>query len=121
MTNVDKCKKRIGFETGDVIDVSMKIDYDIPDEDEEKSVVDLNDYVAKYTIHYSYPRNLGFSFLDFKVDAGCCVDFNDDIEQYIKESIEKDLEEISEYELFDVDNSGDYQTAKIRIKTLKKS
>ena len=121
MTNVEKSENKIGFEVGDVIEVSMKIEYDIPAEDEEKSVIDLSDYDAKYEIHYSYPRDLGFSFLDFKVDAGYSADFGDDIEQYIEESIEQDLEEISEYELVDVDNRGDYQTARIRVKALKEN
>jgi hypothetical protein len=119
MTDIYARKKGTEFEIGDIIDVSMSIEYQIPPEDEEKSVIDLNDYDAKYEIHYSFPRKLGFSTVDFSVEAGFCPSFGDDIKQYIEESFEQDLEEIAEYELFDVDNTGEYQTAKIRIKALK--
>ena len=67
MTAIYARKKGTEFEIGDIIDVSMSIDYQIPPEDEEKSVIDLNDYDAKYEIHYSFPRKLGFSTVDFSV------------------------------------------------------
>ena len=119
MTNTDVRKKMHDFKVGDVIEVSMSIEYNIPPEDEEKSVIDLNDYDANYNISYHYPHKLGFADIDFTIEAGFSPDFGDDIKQYIEESIEQDLEEISEYEIFDVDNKGEYQTAKIRIKALK--
>lgn len=119
MTNKLESKKDTRFKTGDIIEVSMRIEYQIPIEDEVKSDIDVNDYEAKYSIYYSFPRKLGFSAIDFSVEAGYCPSFCDDIEQYIEESIEQDLEEIAEYELFDVNNTGEYQTAKIRVKALK--
>ena len=44
--------------------------------------------------------------------------FDDDIKRYIEQYLKEDFAEIAEYELFDIDNEGDYQTAKIKIKKL---
>lgn len=119
MSAIDVKRKGHEFQTGDVIEVSMNIEPQIPPEDDEKLEIDLNDYAIRYNITYRYPKNMGFADIDFTVEAGCYTGFGDDIKNYIEESIELDLEEIAEYELFDVDNTGEYQTAKIRIKALK--
>lgn len=121
MTSTYVRKKGTEFEIGDVIEVSMDIEYKIPLEVEAKDVICLDDYEAKYEINYSFPRNLGFSSINFTVDAGFSSSFCDDIELYLEESLLEDLREISEYELFDIDNTGEYQTAKIRIKALKEA
>ena len=105
------------FNVGDIIEVSMKIEYHIPEEDETKPEIDLSDYATTYEIHYSYPEE-GFMDIDFTVDAGCIACFNDDLKIYLEEYLKKDMEEIAEYELFDIDNKGEYQTAKIKITKL---
>lgn len=100
----------------DVIEVSMSITPQIPEEDEEKTVIDLNDYATECSISYTYPDS-GFTDLSFTEDAGCSsfCDIKDYLEQYLK----NDIEEIDEYELFDVDNIGEYQAAKIKILKIK--
>lgn len=100
----------------DIIDVSMSIKPQIPKEDEEKTVIDLNDYATDYSISYSYPDS-GFTDVSFTEDAGCSSFV--DIEEYLKDSLQQDIEEIDEYELFDIDNAGEYQTAKIKILKIK--
>lgn len=119
MTSINEIKRSPKFEIGDVIEVSMRIEHQVPSEDEEKSVIDLSDYATRYEIDYSYPRELGFLSLDFTVAAGCISDFKDDIEQYLAEYLRTDLAEIADYELIEVDIAGEYQTAKIRIKHLQ--
>lgn len=121
MTSINESKKRPEFKIGDVIEVSMSIEHQILSKYEDKSVIDLSDYATRYEIHYSYPRELGFSILDFTVDASFSCDFDDDITQYLEKYLKKDLAEITNYELFDVDNTGEYQTVKIRIKAIKPS
>ena len=37
---------------------------------------------------------------------------------YVIKYLKKDMKEIAEYELFDIDNEGEYQTAKIKISKL---
>ena len=106
------------FNVGDIIEVSMKIEYQIPEEDETKPVIDLSDYPTIYEIDYSYPKEKGFRNIDFTFDAGCSACFNDDIKQYLEEYLKEDMKEIAEYELFDIDNKGEYQTAKIKITKL---
>ncbi len=100
----------------DVIEVSMSITPQIPEEDEEKTVIDLNDYATDYCINYSYPDS-GFTDVSFTEDAGCLsfCDIKDYLEQYLKD----DITEIDEYEIFDVDNVGESQTAKIKILKIK--
>jgi hypothetical protein len=60
----------------------------------------------------------GFRNIDFTFDASCSACFNDDIKQYLEEYLKEDMKEIAEYELFDIDNEGEYQTAKIKITKL---
>ena len=115
MTSTNDKKK---FNVGDIIEVSMKIEYQIPEEDETKPEIDLSDYATTYEIHYSYPEEKGFMDIDFTVDADCSESFNDDLKQYLEEYLKKDMKEIAEYELFDIDNEGEYQTAKIKITKL---
>ena len=105
------------FNVGDIIEVSMKIEYQIPEEDETKPEIDLSDYATTYEILYSYPEE-GFMDIHFTVDADCSESFNDDLKQYLEEYLKKDMKEIAEYELFDIDNEGEYQTAKIKITKL---
>lgn len=100
----------------DIIEVSMSITPQIPEEDEEKTVIDLNDYATDYCINYSYPDS-GFTDVSFTEDAGCSSFC--DIKDYLEQSLKDDIEEIDEYELFDIDNAGEYQTAKIKILKIK--
>ena len=100
----------------DVIEVSISITPQIPEEDEEKTVIDLNDYATDYCINYSYPDS-GFTDVSFTEEAGCSsfCDIKDYLEQYLKD----DITEIDEYELFDINDVGEYQTAKIKVKSVK--
>ena len=100
----------------DIIDVSMRITPQIPEEDEEKTEIDLNDYATDYCISYSYPES-GFTDVSFTEDAGCSSFV--DIEDYLKNYLQQDIEEIDEYEIYDIDNVGEYLTAKIKILKIK--
>ena len=117
MTNTNENKTI--FNVDDIIEVSMNIDYQIPEGEEEKPVFDASDYDTKYEIHFSCPQKDWIMFTDFTVEAGYIATFDDNIINYLEESLENNLEEIAEYELFDVEDKGLYQTAKIKITALK--
>ena len=89
---------------GDVIKVSMKIDYQVPDYEAELSMF--------YTLSEDIP------YMDYNHPAA--ADYNYDIKNLIEEDLNDDISEIGDYEIFDVNNSNiEYQTAKIRVKSLK--
>ena len=120
MTGFFVIKKNEELKAGDVIEVSMSIDPQIPEEDYEKHNLNLDDYDIKYNISYIFPHDMGCGDVDFLVEAGYCPSFGDDIKSYIEESVHNDIKELDDYEIFDVDNSSfEYQTAKIRVKSLK--
>lgn len=106
------------FEIGDVINVSIRLDADIPEEDFEKDVIEMDKYDKKYSVDY-YCERTGASCSDnFTVEKGSDID--DDINNYIEEDLQKIYPEITEYEIFDV-KKDDFQeqSAKVRIKALK--
>lgn len=85
----------------DILDVSLRIN-------------DEADNETKYSVTY---------YFDGKIYSDADVTMPKDTgELYIEEWIRQDMEsfpEISDYEIFDVIDEGEYQTAKIRIKALK--
>ena len=106
----------MALKADDIIEVSISITPQIPEEDEEKPVIDLNDYATDYFINYSYPDS-GYTDVSFTEDAGCSSFC--DIKDYLEQYLQTDIEEIDEYEIFDVDDVGEYQTAKIKVISLK--
>lgn len=104
MTTTKTNEKKSKFNVGDIIEVSMQIEY--------------TSSTTTYKIHYSYPQTKGFKETEFEVDANCSSSFGNDIKQYLKELLKDDITEIAEYELIDIDNKGEYQTAKVKIKSL---
>lgn len=88
------------FKTDDILDVSLNAN----EEDNE----------INYGITY---------FLNGEMYTSADVTIPKDTgELYIEEWIRQDMDsfpEISDYEIFDVIDKGEYQTAKIRIKALK--
>ena len=109
-------KKNTILKTGDIIKVSLKMTPQIPEEDEDKSEINLDDYPTNCSISYDYPDS-GFTDLSFTEDAGCSS-FSD-IKDYLEQYLTDDIKEIDEYKIFEVDNVGEYQTAKIKVKSLK--
>ena len=106
---------------GDVLDISLRIETLIPDEDFEKNeVLDNSDYAHDYDVwFYKGEQFVGSS--EFQVEAGFCPSFGDDIEEYIAEEISQTYADITEYEVFDINKSNyEHQTAKIKIKATKK-
>ena len=110
----------MAIEVNDVIEVTLRLELEIPEEDEDKREIYVHDYNQKYNITYRNLRNDDFCDIDFTVDAGCIPCFSD-IESYLQEDLIHDYEEITEYELLESDSSDiEYQTAKIRVKSLAK-
>lgn len=105
---------------GDVIDVTLRIETLIPDEDfETKKVLDDCDYAHDYDVWFYKDDELVASS-DFQEEAGFCSSFGDDIEDYLSEEMPQTFADITEYEVFDVDKSDfQHQTAKIRIKAIE--
>ena len=103
----------------DIIEVSMDIRLDIPEEDSEKTEIYTHDYRQNYEITYHNLREDSFGEVDFSVEAGFSPSFSS-IEGYLKEELKNDYEEITDYELLESDMSdGEYQTAKIKVKAIK--
>ena len=119
MTSKNECKKESSLQVGDVIDVSMAIEYIVHKKAEGKSILDAEDYDTRYEIRYFYPRKKGTLFLDFTAPNGGISDFDDDLNKYIKKYLKDDLSEIAEYEILDIDNNGERQFAEIKVKALK--
>lgn len=116
MTKTNINKKNITLKLDDVLEVAMKIESQNLDFNEEEANA-TNEYELKYIITYFYPNKSGFFEVEFIVDKDSSASF-DDIKRYIEQYLKEDFAEIAEYELFDIDNEGDYQTAKIKIKKL---
>ena len=87
MTSKNECKKESSLQVGDVIDVSMAIEYIVHKTAEGKSILDTEDYDTQYEIRYFYPRKKGTLFLDFTAPNGGISDFDDDLNKYIKTRI----------------------------------
>ena len=103
----------------DIIEVSMNIRLDIPEEDSDKTEIYAHDYKQNYEITYHNLREDSFGEVDFPVEAGFSPSFSD-IESYLKEELHNDYEEIIDYELLESDMSdAEYQTAKIKVKAIK--
>lgn len=120
MTELSNKKEETMFNVGDIISISMKIDFKIPEEDYDKKEVFLDDYSAELSISYTLPENI--PYMDYSLDAepGYCTIFDYDIKSYIEEYLSNDIREIEDYEIFDINNeSVESQTAKIRVKSLK--
>lgn len=110
-------EKNKQLKENDIIEVSMSIDLLIPeDEDFEKTgyVIDPNKYDTKYEVNYFYPNKTGSATVNYTDEAGCCSYV--DIKDYLEDCIKTDIDEIEDYELFDIDDkSGEYQRAKIKV------
>ncbi len=105
------------FEIGDVIDVSIRLEVNIPEEDYSKSIIEIDNYEKHYYVDYSCARTSSSCFYDFTIEEGFSI--NDEIDSYIKEDLQKIYPEIAEYEIFDVNKDDfEYQSAKVRIKSL---
>ena len=103
------------IKVNDVIDVRLRITLeDVP---ENLTEIDWSDYNK----NYSFAFFLGDECLggvDFDLEAGYSID--DEISEMIKEDFLKWFEEVSDFEIFDVESDDyEYQKAKVRIKALK--
>lgn len=106
---------------GDIIEFTLKIEAQIPDEDlESGAVLDDSDYKHDYDISYTVNDDEEYGSCSYTLEEGCFPDFGDDIEECIKEEMETGFNEVTDYEIFDVDNSDyDWKTAKVRVKAVK--
>ena len=91
-----------------ILDLTIDIDFDIP-EGCETTDKPFEDFDAQYKVRYDENGKL-YSEYDFSVEAGYSADITDIIDTDMK------TENISEYEIFDIQDMGDHITAKIRIK-----
>ena len=117
LKNLTKNKKDTILKAEDIVEVSMRIEPQIPEEDEDKIVLYLDDYATDYSVSYFLDKKC-FAEASFREEAGCSSfsDIKDYLEQYLK----NDIDEIDEYEIFDVEDDGEYQIAKIRVSSIKK-
>lgn len=91
-----------------ILDLTIDIDFDIP-EGSENTDNPFEDFDAQYKVRYEENGKL-YSEYDFLLEAGYSTDIKDIVDTDMKS------ENISDYEIFDINDMGDYITAKIRIK-----
>lgn len=105
---------------GDIIKFALKTETLIPDEDlENGTILDDTDYKHTYDISYSVNDYEEYGSYNYTLDEGAIPDFTDDIEECVKEEMESCFKEVTDYEIFDVDDSRyEYKTAKVRIKAI---
>ena len=107
------------IQVNDIIDVEMKLDLVIPEDDLSKSTIDPSDYKQNYEISYHNKRSSAFCDVSFQVDAGFSPCFSD-INSYLQESLSDDLCEIVEFEILESSvEDPDYQTATIKVISVK--
>ena len=119
MTKKDELIDDAAYKAGDVVEVTMSIEPIIPPGVDEFEVTDWSGFDEKCEVSYSYPRVLGCAMNEVYIDAGIYPGF-DDIKDYLEKYATQDLDDVAEFEIFDVHSSNyEFQTAKIRIKALK--
>lgn len=103
----------------DIIEFEIKIDINIPKEDlESGKVIDVSDYKRDYEVSYSVNGNEESISYSLSADEGtCCIE--DNIKDLIKDEMTKRYKEVTDYEIFDVYNDYDNQSAKVRIKSVR--
>ena len=108
------------LKVNDIVEVTLSIDSLIPDEDfETKTVLNDDDYEHDYKISF-FMDNKCIAGTEFHLEAGCYPDYLDDIEGCIKEELPERFPKVTDYDIFDVDNSGgEFKTAKVRVKAIK--
>lgn len=124
----------------DIFDFALRVRAFLPDEDVEtntilsknqasvpiifpkryrnENIINISDYKYEYRLAYSNGKEMG---------GQCCVlnkkltkAYKCDIEECIKKEMTRSCEEVTDYEIFDVDKSDlDFQTAKVRVKSIK--
>ena len=106
---------------GDIINVTMSMEQQIPEEDlKNNDIIDPNNYDTKCNVSYRHPNDAGWTEVDYTDEAGYCSYIS--ISDYLKEHLKEDIDYLLDYEIFDVDDDDfEYQTAKIKIKTLKEN
>lgn len=101
------------LKVGDVLDFNLKISIN---ESDDLETGYLEDYDREYYISYK-KDNEEILFEDFE-EKGGVVFFS--IKSYLEAFIKNEFEEISDYEVFDInDKNFEDQTAKIRVKAIK--
>ena len=103
----------------DIIEFAVRINTIIPEEDLEQEVINEDDYAHEYSVSYSVNNGEEIGGYNFKAAPGFCPS-EDDIELYIKDEMADVFEEVTEYEILELDNTiHDSQTAKVRVKSIK--
>ena len=130
----------MSIKVDDIFDFALRVRAFLPEEDVEtntilsknqasvpiifpkryrnENIINISDYKYEYRLAYSNGKEMG---------GQCCV-LNEelpkshkcDIEECIKKEMKRSCEEVTDYEIFDVDKSDlNFQTAKVRIKSIK--
>ena len=114
-----RVREKCTLDVGDELGILLNIKTHIPDEDLKKGeMLYDDDYKHSYSITYRLKdKCIGGS--DFTLDEGEYPDYVDDIVGCINEEMEESFPEVTDYEIFDVDNTGEFRKAKVRIKAVK--
>ena len=106
---------------GDIIEYTLRIKTLAPEEDlENETVLYEDNYKHNFDISYSVNNNEEFGNYEYTLDEGCYPDFGDDVVGCVKEEMAESFPEVTDYEIFDVNDSDfEYKTAKVRVKAFK--
>ncbi|MGN0030458.1 MAG: hypothetical protein ACI37Q_00715 [Candidatus Gastranaerophilaceae bacterium] len=104
---------------GDIIEFDIKMEI-MASEDElsSKSIIDTSDYNREYSVSYCVNDSEETANYTLEADAGT-TPTEDDVKMYIEEEMKNSFNEVTEYEIFDLDNDYMHQCAKVRIKSVK--
>ena len=108
------------LKVGDVMEIALRIETLIPDEDlQSKDILNDDDYKHNFDISY-FQDGKCIGGGEFTLDEGYYPAFGDSIEDCVEEEMKEVFPEITDYEIFDIDNSdAEYKTAKVRVKAIK--
>lgn len=99
----------------DILNVRLSVEVDIPEEDMKNPDFSYENYERSYSVFYSLGGQVYYAADEvFPVGAG-----DVDIKEWVAQDIIYDAQ-IKEYEIFDVQDFGNYQTAKIKILSIKR-
>jgi len=112
--------EKVDLKENDILEISLKIETLIPEEDLAKPIIDNSDYAHEYSITYLLNDDKCIGGCDFKTDAGFLYEYDNNIEGFVKEELKTSFPEIIDYEILETnDIEYEHQYAKIKVIKIK--
>lgn len=111
---------KVGIKENDVLEISLRVEMLVPEQDKSKPVYNTEDYEHEYSITYMLNGKHCLGGADFKFEAGILYEYDNDIIGLVKEEIKNSFPEIIDYEIIKAEDSDyTYQYAEVKIKSIK--